>query len=491
MHRSAHSISVRLVLPAVALSLAACADQATAPTRALAPSSKSANAVGQSPAAGSYIVLARGEKFQKDFTAKVEALGGTVRSMHNGSGLAVVTGLTANAARSLSAVAGVSDVEADAMVSLAEPQRNLAVDALAVAAAAPLVDPSKAQLFSWQWNMRLINAPAAWAAGRIGSSSVTAAILDTGIDYDGLDLNGLVDLKRSISLTQFDDTLLAKFPSRLPFTDFNDHGTNVASQVSSNAIGFAGVTAKTTIMAVKVLGQSGSGLTSDVLNGVLYAADNGADVANMSLGGSFARAGNGRLISIITRVMNYARQKGMLVVVAAGNDGTDLDHNGNEFAAYCDLQNVMCVSAVGPATATANPDTPAIYSNFGRAIDISAPGGNFADPLVVSPWPWGADIASWVWNVCSKTLIVVPDEGAPFMPCTSGGNIDGFVGTSQAAPHVTGLAASMIAQYGKNHPTLIRLLIEASADHLGKPGKDPHYGWGRINVARGLGVRTH
>jgi subtilisin family serine protease len=432
--------------------------------------------------------MAKGDNFDAKFSAKVEALGGKVRSVHNGAGIAVVTGLSSTAAQSLAAVSGVAEVDADDMVSIVDPVRNLAADALAVSTATPAIDPTKASRYAFQWNMRDINAPAAWAAGKLGAKRVTVAILDTGIDYDGVDLNGLVDLTRSISLTTLDDTLLAKFPSRLPITDFNDHGTNVASQVSSNAIALAGVTAKTTIMAVKVLSQSGSGFTSDVLNGILYAADNGADVANLSLGGSFTRKGNRQMIRVIKRVMDYAMRNGMLVVVAAGNDATDLDHNGDEFDAYCDLQHVMCVSAVGPQTATGSPDVPSIYSNFGRAIDIAAPGGNFADPMVTSNWPWGADEISWVWNVCSKTLIIV-SQGVSITPCASGRQLDGFVGTSQASPHVAGLAASMVAQYGKNIPVLIRLLIEASADDLGPRGRDAHYGWGRINVARALGVR--
>ena len=488
MDRSIPAVPARLALPAIALALSACADQTTAPTRALTPSSLSASLVAEaSPTAGSYIVMARGDKFGADFTAKVEALGGKVRSVHNGAGIAVVTGLSSDGATSLAAVSGIAEVDADDMVSIAEPSRYLAADALDVASATPAIDPTKASRFAFQWNMRAINAPAAWAAGKLGSKKVTVAILDTGIDYDGVDLNGLVDLNRSISLTTLDDTLLAKFPGRLPFTDFNDHGTNVASQVSSNGRALAGVTANTTIMAVKVLSQKGNGFTSDVLNGVLYAADNGADVANMSLGGAFARTGNRQLIRVIKRVMDYALRKGMLVVVAAGNAGTDLDNNGDEFDAYCDLQHVMCVSATGPVTGTGSPDLPAVYSNFGRAVDISAPGGNIGTTL--STWPWGTDNISWVWNVCSKTLIVV-SQGVPITPCARGNLLDGFVGTSQASPHVAGLAASMIAQYGKNIPIIIRLLIEASADDLGPRGRDPHFGWGRINVARALGVRT-
>jgi subtilisin family serine protease len=488
MHRS---VPARLVLPLVALSLAACTDQTT-PTRTLAPSSSSANLVAASAAAGSYIVVARGDNFSKDFTAQVQALGGTVRSVHNGSGLAVVSGLSADAAAKLSATSGIAEVDADAVVSIGKPQSVVAADALDMGAldvASSAADPSKAARFAFQWDMRDIGAPAAWAAGKLGSKNVTVAIIDTGIDYDGLDMNGLVDLNRSISFTAFDDTLLAQNPGRRRFADFNDHGTNVASQVSTNGIGTGGVTSRTTLMAVKVLGQSGSGLTSDVLNGILYAADNGADVANMSLGGSFSRAGNGRLVSLLTRVVNYARKKGMLIVVAAGNDGTDLDHNQMEFNAYCDLQNVMCVSSVGPVTPTSNPDAPAIYSNFGRAVDVAAPGGNYADPFIVSVWPWGTHVASFVWSVCSKnTIDVDEDTHAVTKPCASGGSLRGLLGTSQAAPHVTGLAASLIAEYGKQNPNRLRLMIEQSADQVGKPGKDAFYGWGRINVARALGV---
>jgi hypothetical protein len=434
-------------------------------------------------------VLANGNTFSRDFAAKVEALGGTVRSVHNGAGVAVVTGLTPDAATSLAALNGISEVDADAVVSLPAPAQTALGDALIVTGgSAPLIDPTKASRYSWQWNMRDINAPAAWAAGKLGDKSVTAAIIDTGIDYDGLDLNGLVDVSRSISLTSADNALLALFPGRLPFTDFNDHGTNVASQVSSNAKGLAGVTAKTTIIAVKVLGQNGSGLTSNVLNGILYAADHGADVANMSLGGSFARAGNGRFTSLITRVMNYASHKGMLVVVAAGNDAIDLDHNGDEFAAYCDLSNVMCVSAVGPVTSTGSMDLPANYTNFGRAVDVAGPGGNFALPPVGSVWPWGVDGFSWVWNVCSKTYVVISGNSVS-APCLPGNRLHGFIGTSQATPHVTGLAASVMAQYGKGNPAQTRVIIEHSADDLGKPGRDPFFGFGRINVGRAVGAR--
>jgi subtilisin family serine protease len=487
----------RLVLPVIALGLlSACADQTTAPTRMIGPSSRSSDVVA-APARGTYLVLAQGARFSRDFAEKVAALGGKVRSIHDGTGFAVVTDLTPSAASALSAVSGVAEVDADGVVSLAEPAATTRADASAVARhhAQNDIDPAAAALFSWQWNMVDISAPRAWQAGRVGSKRVTVAIIDTGIDYDNPDLDGLVDLSRSVSLSASDDSITTHyFAGRNPISDYNGHGTNVASQVSSNAVVFAGVTAKTTLMGVKVLGVDGTGSTGDVLNGILWAADHGADVANLSLGGAFARKGNRRLIHVITRVLDYARRKGVVMVVAAGNDGTDLDHNGDEFDAYCDLQHVICVSAVGPLTPTGPLDVPAFYTNFGRAIDVAGPGGN-ADAAHNFPafdWPWSppADIASWVWSFCSKTEIdAVLEDGTPFTPCESGNFLRGLIGTSQATPHVSGLAALLVDRYGKNNPGLIRVLIEASADDLGKRGKDPFFGRGRINVARALGLR--
>jgi len=437
-----------------------------------------------------YLVLAKTSGFKTDFAARVAALGGTVEQFHNGAGVAVVSNLSAAGASQVGAFADVSDLQSDADVALDAPVAantsnvaNVSINSVA--------NPASAILYGWQWNMQLINANAAWAAGKLGDAGVTVAIIDTGIDYNALDLNGLVDLSRSTSFVASDDAIAtAFFPTRNKVTDFNGHGTNVATQVSSKAVAFAGVTSKTTLIGVKVLGASGSGSTSGVLNGVLWAADHGADVANMSLGSSFAKAGNGRFIGFVNRVFNYAASKGMLIVVAAGNAGADLDHNGNVENAYCNMPQVLCVSAVGPALSTDNPNTVAGYTNFGRsAISVAAPGGN-ADlvNLTVSNWPWGVDFASWVWSLCSKTYIAGFSGGAPVTPCTAGNRIIGEIGTSQASPHVAGLAALLVSQQGHGRPAQIRNAILQSAIDLGQPGTDPFYGRGRIDVAKALGL---
>src|SRR3989442_1331201 len=252
--------------------------------------------------------------------------------------------------------------------------------------------------------MRAVQADAAWAHGFLGSSSVSIFMLDSGIDYLHADLIGRVDLNRSLDLLgTFDaqlpdgstvpftesDTVAKYFPGRFAFTDLFFHGTHTAATVTSNAVRAAGITSKTTLVAVKVCGYINECPFSSILGGVIYGADHGADVMNLSLGGSFPRNGNTRLIKLINRVFDYAQSQGVTIVVSAGNGATDLDHNGNTYASFCDTPAVLCVSATGPTTDAnaTNPDpslarggpwtdvdAPAYYTNFGRrAIDVAAP----------------------------------------------------------------------------------------------------------------------
>jgi len=468
---------------------------------------------------GSYIVLLKGNNAD-GFAENVAALGGKATYVNANAGFATVAGLPSAAVAQLSAMSVVADVEADQAVSLNSPVPSTADAALV---GNPSVEsqanPATAILAAWQWDMASIHAGAAWSAGKLGDPNVKVAILDTGIDYNSLDANGLVDASSSTSfmdlyihnstshadslLTPHQDTVRADnfvratfFPSRAPYTDFNGHGTNVASTVSSKAFALAGVTSKTTLMAVKVLGSNGSGSLGTVLSGVLWAADHGADVANMSLGGGFGKSGNGQIVGIINKVFNYAKQQGMLIVVSAGNSAIDLQHDGNLYSNYCDAPHVLCVSAVGLPSITGNPDAPAFYSNFGRnSIGVAAPGGNATldkkGNLVPSNgWPWGSpDIASWVWSLCAKDRLAgFTTTDVPLITaCAAGNRLTGFIGTSQAAPHVTGLAALLVAQYGKGNPMMIKKIIQNTGDAL-DPDLNDAFGRTRINVQRALGL---
>jgi subtilisin family serine protease len=526
MNRNVSAVSLVAALVVVACST----DTVNAPMKAVNAPTFSVSA-GR---ASRNIVLTNGA-IPADFAARVNALGGTVTSANSDAGFAIVSGLTPEAASQLAA-SGVGDVQSDFAVSLEAGVPSIRADAADVdnPSVNSQANPATAARFNRQWNMRLINAPAAWAANKLGSSAVTVAIIDTGIDYDLPDLSGLVDLSRSKSfmdtfvgqsddpstpadesspVVPADDDILkfGVFAGRHPITDFNGHGTNVATQVSSKAVRYAGVSSKTTLIGVKVLGANGVGNFGDILNGVLWAADHGADIANMSLGGGFSKSGNGQAIAAINQVFNYAKQKGMLIVVAAGNSGIDLKHNGNDYSTFCDAPHVICVSAVGPIAGTttstnplgtSNPDVPAFYTNFGKNnVDVAAPGGNadiaHADAngnLPVTNWPWGAGIASWVWSYCSKESLIIqrnkldPKKGDIFLttcftPIVANLLNNGYIGTSQASPHVSGLAALLVAENGKGNPEKIKSLIQKSGVRF-----DKNFGRSRIDVKNALGI---
>ncbi|HET7463372.1 MAG TPA: S8 family serine peptidase [Longimicrobium sp.] len=437
--------------------LAACADRADAP---LAP-----QAARREAAQNGRTLVAFNNRSAADVGAAVAARGGTLEYYHEGTGIAIVGGLTTEAAQALpgAAVAAaeetvqldpVAGVETEEATGVAEPQSPTA--------------PNTAFFFPRQWHHRAIHANTAWAAGRTGSAGVTVAILDTGIDYGYPDLVGRVDLSRSVSFVP-SDPIPAGFH---PVLDRHYHGTHVASTVASNGNVVAGVTSRVTLIGVKVLGASGSGSNSGVLQGLIWAADHGADVANMSLGSYFTKAGNGSFIGLVQRVLNYAHRKGMLVVVSAGNSAIDLDHDGNGMTTFCSFANVVCVSATGPTASASvngpftNVDALAGYSNYGRsAINVAAPGGNQRP----------------VWEACNRFSLALP-------VCGTGTFTLGLSGTSMASPHVAGLAALIVEDVGHGNPAQVKARLQQSADDLGAIGTDPFYGKGRINVARALGL---
>ena len=321
-------------------------------------------------------------------------------------------------------------------------------------------------------------APEAWAAGHLGSRDVVVAILDTGIDYTNPDLAGLVDLDRSISFVPEDVT--RHYPGRLPFSDLFWHGTAVASVVASNAILLAGVNRYVTLLAVKVADSTNNHTVGRLISGIVYAADQGADVINVSRGSERHKSQSPGFVAAFERAVNYAFRKGALVVSVPFNDAADLDHDGDIVRMPCEAANAICAAATGPTGAAGvngpweNVDAPALYSAFGRsAVSVAAPGG-------------AGEVGQFrrMWTICTTTPTAT--TGAP--ACRARQAIAQPVGTSFAAPHVAGLAALLVAQLGHGNPALIRTRILQSADDLGEPGTDPHYGKGRINVVRALGL---
>lgn len=473
-----------LALAVSCVTLAACADDPVLVEQPAGP----ALAVAAATPSSQQIVDFNGKP--NDFESRVAALGGKVVFVSEAAGFATVTGLTSDAAAQLGKAPGVGAVYDDPAIQL---DMQPTVGAMEVAdfstvGATSVANPAGGIRFSYQWNMRSIHADQAWAAGSLGSSDVTVAILDTGIDYDGYDMNGKVDLSRSTSFIASDDAFIdAVFPGRNHIDDLNGHGSNVASQVSSNALIFAGVNSRATLIGVKVLSMGGSGSLGSVLGGVVWAADHGADVANMSLGvyGGVIKRHNGDYIGLVNKVFNYAHRKGMTIVVSAGNDAADMDNDGLNFRAYCEAPHVICVAAVGPTAPLnnspfsgpfANVDDQAYYTNYGKtAVTVAGPGGN---------------TRGYVASVCARHANF-GTATAPNFACNAPPGFFstiGYIGTSQASPHVAGLAAQVVAQVGHGNPSAVKNAIIRGADDLGAPGRDDVYGNGRINVAASLGL---
>lgn len=471
------------LLVACALALAGCGDELPTDPQPSADGAVSPAAsfeVTETSASDEFtdrhLVVFRGKKgIPGKFARSVGDLGGSVDLALESVGAAVVSGLDEDGASELAGNMNVQLVEPELAIAIPEPVTEPAT-ARANLAAEPASpdDPESAFFFARQWNMRAIEADAAWAEGALGAPDVTVAILDTGIDYTHVDLEGLVDLDRSASFLPDDDALLELvFPGAHPVADLHFHGTHVAATVSSNALAAAGVTSRTTLIGAKVCSVfTGLCPTGAVFAGLEHAIENDADIVNMSLGGSFVKSEAPGFVSVIDRLFNTAKQEGTSIVVSSGNDGIDLDHNGNEFAAYCDAPHVICVSATGP-TAAGSVDGPfedvdafAPYSNFGRsALTVAAPGGR-----AVSEDHGGG----FVWSACSTFSLVVPG-------CQAGPFVVGLTGTSMASPHAAGVAA-LLAADGAGTPSRIDAGIRQTADDLGQPGTDPQFGTGRVNA---------
>ena len=448
-----------------------CSDELTSPTDAQGPVDISAQMVApdfsEAPTAQRYLVGFNG-KAPKQLEGEVAKQGGSVDAVFEKFGVAIVSGIEAKGAEAVGKVKGVDFIELEPMFERALPAVGEA--SLAEAGIDSPSDPTGAYFYQlgWQWHMTAANAEGAWSAGRLGSPDVTVAVLDGGADYTHLDLQGLVDMNRSVSFIGDPDEYYRNlyFPSAEPFVDLQYHGTHVAATVSSNAEVGAGVTSMTTIMAVKVCNLFGSCPGAAIFQGIVHAVENGADVINMSLGGGFLKKDYPGYVSSINRLFNYARSNGVTMVVSAGNNELDLDHFPNLFKTYCDAPNVICVSATGPTSSDDirfgpfyEVDAPAFYTNYGRsAISVAAPGGN---------------TGGYVWEACSSYSL--------FVYCPGGTYILGLGGTSMASPHVAGLAALLVEEYGRN-PGRIKAAIQQGADDLGQTGTDPYYGKGRINI---------
>jgi len=312
--------------------------------------------------------------------------------------------------------------------------------------------------WGYQWNIRQIYADVTAAAGDQGLGA-RVAVLDSGIWKGHPDIAPNLNTALSVSFVPGEglEPTVAGF----------NHGTHVAGIIAApiNNLGVQGVAPQAEIVAVKVLGQAGSGAFSWVIQGIMYASgpDVQADVINMSLGATFDRinaggGGAGPLIAALNRAINYATAAGTLCVSAAGNEAVNL--NSRLWSIPAQSGNGMAVAATGPY-GLADFDRPASYTNYGQSVvNVTAPGGDFANAAYY-----------------------------PYDMVLSPGSATGYyfaAGTSMSAPHVSGLAALIVGKYGHIGPDRLKAIIQKTADDILKPGSDPYSGKGRINAQRAL-----
>ncbi|MFN6471567.1 MAG: S8 family peptidase [Nostoc sp. SerVER01] len=273
------------------------------------------------------------------------------------------------------------------------------------------------------WGADLVKAPEVWAQGYTGQG-VVVAVVDTGVDYNHEDLrnniwtnaneiadNGIDDDGNGY----VDDSYGWNFSGNNNNTlDGNGHGTHVSGTIAAenNNYGVTGIAYNAKIMPVKVLNDSGSGSYSSIAKGIRYAVDNGADVINLSLGGRYS---NRTLESAI----DYASSKGVVVVMAAGNDGDS------------------------------SPDYPARYaSKSGIAVGAVDRNNNIADFSNRS----GTSEISYVTAPGVNVYSTVPNN-----------QYDTYSGTSMAAPHVAGVVALMLSANSNLTDAQVRQIVAETA----------------------------
>jgi hypothetical protein len=285
----------------------------------------------------------------------------------------------------------------------------------------PALQPNDTE-YPAQWHLPRIQAPQAWDITQ-GKAGAVVAILDSGVEATHPDLVG---------------KLVAGYNTYANSADTSDaygHGTEVAGAAgayTNNALGIAGVASGAPIMPVRVTDATGRATSASIANGILWAADHGARVVNISFGGV---AGN----ATIRAAAEYAFNHGTLVVAASGNCACADPTPDNPF--------ILSVSASDES------DSPAYFSSVGPYVDLSAPGTN-------------------IWTT-AKFGLYLSDSG-----------------TSLASPIVAGVAGLMFSANPLLTPALATQMMEATAVDPGGAGYTESMGYGRVNAAAAVLAAT-
>ncbi len=273
--------------------------------------------------------------------------------------------------------------------------------------------------YKYEWDITYTEADKAWPLIN-QKREVKVAVLDTGIDYTHPDLENRVSVEDGYNFVD----------NNYETMDDNGHGTHISGIIAAqanNGIGLVGITGNldVKILPVKVLDESGYGDTINIVKGIIYAVDSGADIINLSLG---VQAKS----ELIAKAIEYAKSKGVFVVAAAGND----NENSDNFSPSGD--GAFTVAAMNYNY------RKAYFSDYGDSIKVAAPG--------------------------VQILSTVP------------GGYEAWDGTSMAAPVVSGIAAMLKAENPQLSPNEMEGILDSTATDIMYKGKDQESGYELVNA---------
>ncbi len=411
-----------------------------------------------------YLILFNSNNINQQTLAEIVDVGAEVITESSNVGLVQVKASGVNFKDEVKNIRGVSQVVEDVEIRTNEVAIERDEDVV------PQEADSEADLYEeFQWDIKRVTADGkTWDINK-GDHSVVVGVIDTGVDFTHPDL---------------EDNLLygkAFFPGAAEedaYRDAGTHGTHVAGSIAGNGR-ILGVGPELGLASYRVANDQGRMNWAGILDAITTAADDGVDVANLSLGTySTITDEQQRLLHLSSkRAVQHAHREGMIIVGANGNNGMDLGKAvetekgegkvyGPLFDTFTDIPGVVSVSS------STDRDTLAYYSNYGSSnVNLAAPGGDYGPN-----WP----------NPDEDQSLLEPESRAYSTIPVDRGSYGWAMGTSMAAPKVAAAAALVKAENPNFSRPRIITHLQQTAEDLGKRGHDEYFGHGLVDTYNAL-----